>query len=57
LHPYEHRFHFGLARAYLAQRMWVSAGRALEKALNLSEGDTRGVYAAKLEWLREAAHN
>lgn len=57
LHPYEHRFHFGLARAYMAERLWVRAGRALNKALELSEGDVRGIYAAKLEWLREAQHN
>jgi tetratricopeptide (TPR) repeat protein len=57
LHPYEHRFYFGLARAYMAERLWIRAGRALEKALALSEGDARGAYAAKLEWLRETQHN
>jgi tetratricopeptide (TPR) repeat protein len=52
LHPHEHRFHFGLARAYLADGADARAARALQHAQQLSDGDTRGAYAAKLEALR-----
>ncbi|WP_454831271.1 tetratricopeptide repeat protein [Pseudoxanthomonas wuyuanensis] len=53
LHDSEHLFHFGLARAYLQLGKARQAGRALARAHALSEGDTRGLYQAKLDRLRQ----
>lgn len=52
LYPNEHRFHFGLARVYFQQHKPESAGKALERARQLSAGDDRLRYQAKLEKLR-----
>ncbi len=52
LHEDEHRFHFGLARALLHLGDARGAGRALQRAHELSEGDMQIRYAAKLDLLR-----
>lgn len=44
----EHRFHFGLARAYYLSGRSGPAGKELAKARSLSEGHTRQLYQAKL---------
>ncbi len=56
LHGREHRFHFGLARVYFLQGDSRRAGKALARARELSEGDTRRLYQAKLEVLRGQGH-
>nr|WP_298129909.1 tetratricopeptide repeat protein [uncultured Pseudoxanthomonas sp.] len=56
LFPDEHRFHFGLARAYFLQGDHRRAGKALARAERLSEGDQRRLYHAKLDALRRLAH-
>ena len=48
----EHRFHFGLARAYLHLGQPVKAGEALQQAHDLAKGDVRDRYQAKLDLLR-----
>lgn len=53
LHGSEHRFHFGLARTYLQLGDTRSARKALARAEALSEGDTRSLYVAKLDSLRQ----
>jgi tetratricopeptide (TPR) repeat protein len=53
LHDSEHRFYFGLARAYLQLGDARRAGNALARAHALSVGDTRGLYQAKLDRLRQ----
>lgn len=52
LHGDEHRFHFGLARAYLQTGDARRAGNALARAHALSDGDTRRLYHAKLDSLK-----
>lgn len=52
LHGDEHRFHFGLARIYLALGEARLAGRSLARAHSLSKGDARERYHAKLDTLR-----
>lgn len=52
LHDSEHRFHFGLARAYFLLGDSRRAGRSLARARELSQGDTRQLYQAKLDVLR-----
>lgn len=53
LYDGEHRFHFGLARAYLHLGDARRAGRALVRAHELSDDATRGVYQAKLDKLKQ----
>ncbi len=53
LHDGEHRFYFGLARAYLQLGKARRAGSALARAHDLSQGETRGLYQAKLNSLRQ----
>lgn len=52
LHGDEHRFHFGLARAYLQLGKARRAGRELERARDLGNADVRARYQAKLDRLR-----
>lgn len=52
LFPDEHRFHFGLARAYFQLGDARRAGKALARAEQLSEGGNRQLYHAKLDALR-----
>ncbi|MBD9435985.1 tetratricopeptide repeat protein [Pseudoxanthomonas sp. PXM03] len=52
LYDGEHRFHFGLARVYFLQGDHRRAGKALARAGELSQGDTRALYQAKLDTLR-----
>ena len=52
LYEGEHRFHFGLARAYLHLGEAGKAGEALRRAREVSDGATRDRYQAKLEQLR-----
>lgn len=52
LFPEEHRFHFGLARAYFQRGDTRRAGVALARAEQLSDGDDRRLYHAKLDTLR-----
>ena len=52
IHPREHRFHYGLARAYLQSGELRRADRALTRAHELSAGTTQEQYMAKLERLR-----
>lgn len=52
LHDNEHRFYFGLARAYLHLGNARRAGRALARAQALGDDSTRGIYQAKLESLK-----
>lgn len=54
LHPGEHRFYFGLARAYVQLGDHRRARRALVKARDVSQAGQRGVYQAKLDDLRAA---
>lgn len=49
--PGEHRFHFGLARAYLHLGNARRAGAALRRAYALGDGAARDRYQAKLEVL------
>jgi len=56
LYDREHRFHFGLARVYFLQGDTRRAGKALAHARELSEGDTRALYQAKLDTLRRQGH-
>lgn len=56
LYPDEHRFHFGLARAYFLQGDNHRAGKSLARARELSDGDTRQLYQAKLDVLRRQSH-
>lgn len=51
LHDGEHRFHFGLARAWLHLGEARKAGRALRRAHDLAKGETRLRYQAKLDAL------
>jgi Flp pilus assembly protein TadD len=51
LHEGEHRFHFGLARAWLHLGEARKAGRALRRAHDLAKGETRLRYQAKLDAL------
>lgn len=44
----EHRFHFGLARAYFQTGRLGPASRELERARTLAQGDLKAVYQAKL---------
>lgn len=53
----EHRFHFGLARAYLLAGQSARAGDALRRAHALSNGAARNRYQAKLEALRRQYGN
>lgn len=53
----EHRFHFGLARAYLLAGEPARAGDALKRAHALSDGAARNRYQAKLEALRRQYGN
>lgn len=50
--PGEHRFHFGLARAYLHLGLTRRAGAALRRAHALGDGFARDRYQAKLEILQ-----
>ncbi|HRN61212.1 MAG TPA: tetratricopeptide repeat protein [Luteimonas sp.] len=52
LYDEEHRFHFGLARAYLHLGEPLKAGQALQRAHDLTKGDLRNRYQAKLDVLR-----
>ncbi|MEO8365573.1 MAG: tetratricopeptide repeat protein, partial [Pseudoxanthomonas sp.] len=53
LHANEHRFYFGLARAYLLNHDLRRARRALERAISLaSDEPTRASYQATLEQWR-----
>lgn len=54
LHRQEHRFYFGLARVYMALDQPRRAGRALLTARELSQGDSRDRYQAKLDFLRKS---
>jgi tetratricopeptide (TPR) repeat protein len=54
LHRQEHRFYFGLARVYMALDQPRRAGRALLAARELSHGDSRDRYQAKLDFLRRS---
>jgi tetratricopeptide (TPR) repeat protein len=54
LHRQEHRFYFGLARVYMALNQPQRAGRALLAARELSHGDSRDRYQAKLDFLRRS---
>ena len=56
LYDGEHRFHFGLARAYLHLGESAKAGMALRRAQEVSNGATSDRYQAKLEQLRRQAH-
>lgn len=49
----EHRFHFGLARAYLHLGDARRAGAALRRAYELGDGRARDRYQAKLELLQQ----
>jgi Flp pilus assembly protein TadD len=51
IHDKEHRFYFGLARAYMQQGDSRRARRALAKARDVS-GDEHGVYQTKLDRLQ-----
>lgn len=51
LHYPEHRFHFGLARTYFLMGKPQTAQKWLELARELSTGDTRNLYQAKLDSL------
>ena len=51
-HRDEHRFFAALARVYLLSGDAVRAGKALQRAQALSEGNMRAAYGAKLERLR-----
>lgn len=53
----EHRFYFGLARAYLHAGQARRAGEALKRAEGLSHGAARDRYQAKLEALRRQYGN
>lgn len=53
LYEGEHRFHFGLARAYLHLGESRKAGEALRRAHDISSGTVRDRYQAKLDRLRE----
>jgi tetratricopeptide (TPR) repeat protein len=52
LYDAEHRFHSGLARALLHLGDARGAGRALQRAHDLSKGDMQARYQAKLDLLR-----
>lgn len=52
LHDKEHRFYFGLARVYAQLGDIRHARRALTKARDVSSGDPRGMYQAKLDSLQ-----
>lgn len=52
LYDGEHRFYFGLARAYLHLGDARRAGRALQRAHDLAQGDVQARYQAKLDLLR-----
>ncbi|MFT3668182.1 MAG: tetratricopeptide repeat protein [Pseudoxanthomonas sp.] len=56
LYDGEHRFHFGLARVYFLQGDQRRASRELARARELSQGDTRALYQAKLDTLRRRGH-
>ena len=56
LYEGEHRFHFGLARAYLHLGEAAKAGEALRRAQDVSDGATRDRYQAKLDLLRRMQH-
>lgn len=56
LYDGEHRFHFGLARVYFLLGDTRRAGKALAHARELSQGDTRALYQAKLDTLRRQGH-
>lgn len=56
LHDGEHRFHFGLARAYLKMLKPSLASRELERARQLSQGPARNLYQAKLEILAGSSY-
>lgn len=56
LYEGEHRFHFGLARAYLHLGDADKAGKALRRAQDISSGATRDLYQAKLDQLRRRPH-
>jgi tetratricopeptide (TPR) repeat protein len=50
----EHRFHFGLARAYFQTGRLGPASRELERARTLAQGETKALYQAKLAALERA---
>jgi tetratricopeptide (TPR) repeat protein len=52
LHRHDHRFHFALARAWIALDRGTRAARALQIARDLSEGEQQQRYQAKLDGLR-----
>ncbi|MHC9085331.1 tetratricopeptide repeat protein [Luteimonas sp. RIT-PG2_3] len=56
LHPDEHRFYFGLARAWLHLGKPQRADAALVDAQRTSEGEASARYHAKLELLRRQFH-
>lgn len=56
LHPDEHRFYFGLARAWLHLGKPRRADAALVEAQRTSQGETSARYHAKLERLRRQLH-
>lgn len=53
LHGAEHRFHFHLGRLYYLLQQPERAKSAFERAHQLSRGDTRTRYLAKLEMLQQ----
>ncbi|MDH5823737.1 tetratricopeptide repeat protein [Luteimonas sp. RD2P54] len=53
LHGDEHRFHFALARTWLLMGERRRAGRALARARELGDDDSRALYQAKLDRLRQ----
>lgn len=52
LHRYDHRFHFAMARIWVALERSDRAARALQVAHDLSEGPQQQRYQAKLDGLR-----
>lgn len=52
LHDREHRFYFGLARAYAQLGDIRHARKALTRARDVSGGDSRGIYQGKLDRLQ-----
>lgn len=53
LHRHDPRFHFAAARAWARMGRTERAARALQRAHDLSEGDERSRYQAKLDGLRQ----
>lgn len=56
LYGSEHRFYFGLARAYLHLGNAHAAGVALVRAAQLGDDASRSLYQAKLERLKQLRH-